>query len=106
MLSVVVICVFSKSRQIWHRFRALDKPAESRIDGRLRKEFAKNIDLPPQLLFWNRLNKALGRNSCLPVELRYLSRRVARQRERLAFRCHLADQANGLRLGRIEAAAR
>src|SRR6266404_1499104 len=96
----------TKSRQIRLHAFILHKLPQPLLHRRLRKQLAKNLNLPLQLLIRNRLHKLLGRNRRSPIKFPDLCGSSPRQSQRLALRRNLTDQPDLLRLHNIETASR
>jgi hypothetical protein len=91
------------SRQIGLRIRALDKFAQARFNRGLGEQLAKELNLLPQFGVGNWLQKLFGDAACNAVEFLDLRGGEARDFERIAFGHELANQANLLCLGCVNA---
>src|ERR1700687_317856 len=94
----------TNSRQVRLHSLILYKLAQPFFDRWTRIKVAKNINLPLQLLIWDRFHKLLRRRCRPPVKFPDLAGRRARYPQRLAFGGNLAHQPDLLRLHYIEAA--
>src|SRR3984957_5182290 len=92
-------------RQIRLRLGAFGKLFQPSRYRRARKQFAEDVNFPPQLFMRDRFDKPFRSRCSLAIEFSQLSRRRPSSSQRLSFPNHLTHQPNLLRFGRIEAAA-
>src|ERR1700746_852615 len=93
-------------REIRQSISALDELAEARVDGRARKQVAENLDFAAKLFTRNGLDEFLRGDGRIAIEFLQLCSRSARHAQSITLRSDLAYQADRLRFGRIDAAAR
>src|SRR5208282_4275717 len=93
------------SWQIGKRVSTFDKFAQARFDSRASEKVAKDIDFAAKFLVGNWLDETLRCYGRVAVEFPDLRGGCASDAQNVAFRCHLADQADRLSLRRVDASA-
>src|SRR5271156_1271823 len=95
----------SKLGQVRQGIGAFGEFPQPRLYSGLLEQLAKNVDFASQFVKRNRLDKFLRRCRGVPVKFLQLFGRGTRDAQCIAFRNNLTDQADGLRLGGVDAAA-